>query len=41
MSVKDIGRKPPNFTEASLIASSILDSGYEFDTGEIYFNRFK
>lgn len=41
MAVNEYGRKPPNFTEASLIASSIMDSGYEFDNAQIIFNTFR
>ncbi|XP_784312.1 ATP synthase subunit gamma, mitochondrial [Strongylocentrotus purpuratus] len=39
--VNDYGRKPPSFTEASMVASAILDSGYEFDTAEVIFNNFR
>nr|AHY86409.1 ATP synthase, H+ transporting, mitochondrial F1 complex, gamma subunit [Hypophthalmichthys molitrix] len=38
---KEVGRKPPTFTDASLIATELLDSGYEFDQGTIVFNRFR
>ncbi|XP_071487355.1 ATP synthase subunit gamma, mitochondrial-like [Diadema antillarum] len=41
LAVNEYGRKPPTFTEASNIASSILDLGYEFDTAEIVFNTFR
>ena len=37
----ELGRQPPVFEEASFIVQQILDSGYEFDTGEIIFNRFR
>ncbi|XP_059361458.1 ATP synthase subunit gamma, mitochondrial-like isoform X3 [Carassius carassius] len=37
---KEVGRKPPTFTDASVIATQLLDSGYEFDQGAIVFNRF-
>lgn len=36
-----MGRKPPTFTDASLIATELLDSGYEFDQGTVVFNRFR
>ncbi|KAL3095853.1 hypothetical protein niasHS_005612 [Heterodera schachtii] len=39
--VNDIGRSPPTFQDASIAANAILSSGYEFDGGEILFNRFK
>ncbi|XP_056604352.1 ATP synthase subunit gamma, mitochondrial isoform X2 [Triplophysa dalaica] len=38
---KEVGRKPPTFTDASIIATEVLDSGYEFDQGRIVFNRFR
>lgn len=37
----ELGRKPPVFEEASFIVQQIMDSGYEFDTGEIVFNKFR
>ncbi|KAJ8047692.1 ATP synthase subunit gamma, mitochondrial [Holothuria leucospilota] len=40
-SVNDYGRKTPAFEDASMVAGALLDSGYEFDTGEIIFNRFR
>ncbi|XP_036616016.1 ATP synthase subunit gamma, mitochondrial isoform X1 [Trichosurus vulpecula] len=38
---KEVGRKPPTFGDASVIALELLNSGYEFDEGSIIFNRFK
>uniref|UniRef100_A0A1I8A078 F-ATPase gamma subunit n=1 Tax=Steinernema glaseri TaxID=37863 RepID=A0A1I8A078_9BILA len=40
-SANEIGRQPPTFEDASIAAEAILNSGYEFDEGEILFNRFK
>jgi len=40
-SVNDIGKKNITFLDASLIASEILNSGFEYDSGEIVYNRFK
>ena len=37
----EIGRLPPQFGDASKIASAILNSGFEFDAGKMYFNEFK
>jgi len=37
----ELGRKPPLFEEASFIAEETIESGYEFDVGEIVFNKFK
>merc|ERR1719150_2766610 len=33
----EIGRLPPQFGDASKIATNILNSGFEFDHGKIYF----
>lgn len=38
--MNELGRKPPMFEEASFIAEQILDSGYEFDSGELMYNKF-
>ncbi|XP_062852832.1 ATP synthase subunit gamma, mitochondrial isoform X3 [Trichomycterus rosablanca] len=38
---KELGRKPPTFTDASVIATELLHSGYEFDQGSIIYNRFR
>lgn len=37
----DIGRLAPQFADASKVASAILNSGFEFDNGTLYYNRFK
>merc|ERR1712008_119699 len=37
----EIGRLPPQFGDASKIATNILNSGFEFDSGKMLFNRFK
>lgn len=41
MTFKEVGRKPPTFGDASVIASELLNSGYEFDQGSVVFNRFR
>ena len=41
MHFTEIGRKPPLFTEANFVAEQILNSGIEYDSAEIVFNRFK
>lgn len=38
---KEIGRLPPVFADASVVAQTILDSGYEYDNGSMFFNTFK
>ena len=40
-SVNDIGKKSFTFIDAAEIANEILSSGYEFDSGEIIYNKFK
>jgi F-type H+-transporting ATPase subunit gamma len=37
----EIGRLPPQFGDASRITNAILNSGFEFDSGKLVFNRFK
>merc|ERR1712142_1096292 len=37
----EIGRLPPQFGDASKIASAILNSGFEYDAGKMYYNEFK
>ncbi|CAL8242280.1 unnamed protein product [Merluccius merluccius] len=41
MTCKEVGRKPPTFSDASIIASEVLNSGYEFDQGSIIYNKFR
>ncbi|KAF5270863.1 hypothetical protein FQA39_LY08308, partial [Lamprigera yunnana] len=41
LSVNEIGRLPPTFLDAARMATAILQSGYEFSSGEIVYNRFK
>lgn len=37
----EVGRKPPTFLDASKLANEILNSGYNFSSGKIIYNRFK
>jgi len=39
--MSDYGKRPIVFEDAAKVATAILESGYEFDIGSIYFNRFK
>ncbi|XP_070709728.1 ATP synthase subunit gamma, mitochondrial isoform X2 [Pempheris klunzingeri] len=41
LNCKELGRKPPTFTDASIVATELLNSGYEFDQGSIFYNRFR
>ena len=41
MHFTDIGRKPPLFCEASFVAEQILNTGFEYESAEIVFNKFK
>ncbi len=37
----EYGKKPPTFEDASIVAQGIINSGYTFDQGELYYNEFK
>ena len=37
----EIGRLPPQFGDAAKVATNILNSGFEYDSGKMLFNRFK
>ncbi|XP_063220664.1 ATP synthase subunit gamma, mitochondrial [Bacillus rossius redtenbacheri] len=37
----EIGRKPPTFLDAAKLTRWILESGYEFASGKIVYNRFR
>ena len=41
MSFSEIGKRPPLFCEATFIAQEIIDSGFQFELGEMYYNWFK
>lgn len=41
MVFSEVGRKPPVFIEASWVAQEILNSGYEYDSAEIVYSKFK
>ncbi|XP_070610547.1 ATP synthase subunit gamma, mitochondrial isoform X3 [Erythrolamprus reginae] len=41
LNFKEVGRKPPTFGDASVIALELLNSGYEFDEGSVIYNRFR
>ena len=41
MHFSEIGKKPPVFEDASFVAQNILDSGFEYESAEIVFNRFR
>ncbi|CAH2103477.1 unnamed protein product [Euphydryas editha] len=40
VNVKDIGRIAPVFKDASIISAAIMQSGYMYDVGEIYYNKY-
>lgn len=40
-SVNDIGKKTVTFLDAATIANEVLASGFEFDSGDVMYNRFK
>jgi len=39
--VKEYGRKPPTFDDASAVANAILECGFEFDKGILLYNKFR
>lgn len=41
MMFNDFGKRPPQFGDATKVANSILESGYEFEQGILIYNRFK
>lgn len=41
MVANEIGRLPPTFLDASLIAHEVLKCGYEFTEGKLVYNKFK
>uniref|UniRef100_A0AAY5KRC1 ATP synthase subunit gamma n=1 Tax=Esox lucius TaxID=8010 RepID=A0AAY5KRC1_ESOLU len=41
LSCKEVGRKPPTFSDASVVATELLNMGYEFDQGAVIYNRFR
>jgi len=41
LACKELGRKPPSFGDASVVAAAVLDSGFQFDAGKIVYNKFK
>ncbi|CAH0578346.1 unnamed protein product [Chrysodeixis includens] len=40
LSVKEVGRLSPTFSDASTMAAVISDAGYDYDLGEIYYNKY-
>ncbi|XP_076015992.1 ATP synthase F(1) complex subunit gamma, mitochondrial isoform X2 [Genypterus blacodes] len=41
LNCKEIGRLPPTFGDASIVAAELLSSGHEFDQGAVIFNKFR
>ena len=39
--MKDIGKSPPTFSDAAVVANQIMSCGYEFDSAELFFNHFR
>ncbi|XP_026315910.1 ATP synthase subunit gamma, mitochondrial [Hyposmocoma kahamanoa] len=37
----EIGRLPPSFGDASKLAAAVLECGYEYASGKIFYNQFK
>merc|ERR1712121_338126 len=40
-SFNDYGKRPPIFSDASLVANTILNSGYDYDRSTLIYNMFK
>merc|ERR1712062_970352 len=40
-SFNDYGKRPPLFSDASLVANTILNSGYDYDRSTLIYNMFK
>lgn len=40
LSMADVGRKMPTFIDASFLVQEIFNSGYEFQSAEVIYNRF-
>lgn len=41
LSYNNFGKKPPSFADAQEVARDIIESGYNFDTGIVVYNKFK
>jgi F-type H+-transporting ATPase subunit gamma len=41
LSVNEIGKRPIVFADASAIAQQLMNSGFEFDSADIVYNKFK
>ncbi|BHF71825.1 ATP synthase subunit gamma, mitochondrial [Sparganum proliferum] len=41
LSFADVGKKPPSFEDASIIAQALIGSGFEFDKASLFYNKFK
>lgn len=37
----EIGRLPPQFSDAAAVANAVLTSGHEFDQGKLLYNKYK
>ncbi|XP_038216549.1 ATP synthase subunit gamma, mitochondrial-like [Zerene cesonia] len=40
INIRDIGRVTPVFADASVMAAAIADSGYSYEFGEIFYNKY-
>lgn len=41
LAANEVGRLPPSFLDATKLAIAIFNSGFDFDSGKIVYNRFK
>ncbi|XP_013384140.2 ATP synthase subunit gamma, mitochondrial [Lingula anatina] len=41
MTFSDVGKKPPTFNDASEVANQIMNCGFDFERGSVYYNVYK
>jgi len=41
VTMQEIGKKPSFFDEAAFVAQAVIDTGYEYDYGKLYYNKFR
>ncbi|XP_041350129.1 ATP synthase subunit gamma, mitochondrial-like [Gigantopelta aegis] len=41
LTFNDIGKRPPVFADAAVVAAAIIESGFKYDVGKLFFNKFK
>ena len=41
MTFNDIGKRPPVFADAAVVADAIIESGHKYDVAKLFYNKFK